>query len=296
MYMNTEIIRYISGPLIGGIIGYFTNLIAVKMLFYPRKEIRLLGHVLPFTPGAIPKGKTRLASAVGHAVSDSLLTKGDIEAMLLSDEVEEHVTDAIMRHFSVRISNEICVLTGINEDEYNDKKASLSNALSQEIVDSIDVNAIMSEFGIDYFKDKIHSVPIGKLVPDDFITSVANTISGDLQVIVKEKGVSFVKPIVDEKLGSIDSRSVEDLIKESGKETETVRKSITEGYHKLVHDNIDRSMSHIDIASVIEDKINSMDIDELERLIMTVMKNELNTIVSLGALIGIIIGLLNNLF
>jgi uncharacterized membrane protein YheB (UPF0754 family) len=294
--MNMEIIGYISGPLIGGIIGYFTNLIAVKMLFYPRKEIKLLGHVLPFTPGAIPKGKTRLASAVGHAVSDSLLTKGDIEAMLLSEEVEEHVTDAIMRHFSVRISNEICVLTGINEDEYSDKKASLSNALSQEIVDSIDVNAIMSEFGINYFRDKIHSIPIGKLVPDDFINSVANTISGDLQVIVKDKGVSFVKPIVDEKLDSIDSRSVEDIIKESGKETETVRKSITEGYHKLVHDNIDRSMAHIDIASVIEDKINSMDINELERLIMTVMKNELNTIVSLGALIGIIIGLLNNLF
>ena len=55
-------------------------------------------------------------------------------------------------------------------------------------------------------------------------------------------------------------------------------------------------MSHIDIASFIEDKVNSMDIDELERLIMTVMKNELNTIVSLGALVGGIIGLLSNLF
>ena len=73
-----EILKYISGPLIGAVIGYFTNLIAVKMLFYPRNEIKLFGHVLPFTPGAIPKGQKRLAGAVGHAVSDSLLTKSDI--------------------------------------------------------------------------------------------------------------------------------------------------------------------------------------------------------------------------
>ena len=44
----------LSGPIIGAIIGYFTNYIAVKMLFYPRKEIKVFGHVLPFTPGAIP--------------------------------------------------------------------------------------------------------------------------------------------------------------------------------------------------------------------------------------------------
>ena len=48
-------IAYITGPLIGGVIGYFTNYIAVKMLFYPRTEVRLFGHVLPFTPGAFQK-------------------------------------------------------------------------------------------------------------------------------------------------------------------------------------------------------------------------------------------------
>ena len=46
--------EYITGPVIGAAIGSFTNFIAVKMLFYPRKEILLFGHPLPFTPGAIP--------------------------------------------------------------------------------------------------------------------------------------------------------------------------------------------------------------------------------------------------
>ena len=111
-----EIIKYISGPLIGAVIGYFTNYIAVKMLFYPRKEVYLFGHVLPFTPGAIPKGRTRLASAVGHAVSDNLLTKKDIEALLLSEEVKEHVTGAVMKHFRVQIGEEIRVLSGMTNE------------------------------------------------------------------------------------------------------------------------------------------------------------------------------------
>ena len=65
-----EILRIISGPLIGAAIGYFTNFIAIKMMFYPRREIKIRGHVLPFTPGAIPKGKARLAKAAGKIVEN----------------------------------------------------------------------------------------------------------------------------------------------------------------------------------------------------------------------------------
>ena len=60
--------HYIIPPLIGAIIGYRTNYIAVRMLFRPRNEIKVLGHTLPFTPGAIPKNKPRLAKAIGEVV------------------------------------------------------------------------------------------------------------------------------------------------------------------------------------------------------------------------------------
>ena len=51
--MNWELITsYLLPPVIGAVIGYFTNLIAVKMLFYPRKPVYIFGHQLPLTPGA----------------------------------------------------------------------------------------------------------------------------------------------------------------------------------------------------------------------------------------------------
>ena len=47
----------IAGPLIGAVIGYFTNYLAVKMLFRPRREIKIGSKTLPFTPGVIPERK-----------------------------------------------------------------------------------------------------------------------------------------------------------------------------------------------------------------------------------------------
>ena len=79
--MTTQVItHFIIPPLIGAVIGYFTNLIAVKMLFFPREEKRLFGHRIPFTPGAIPKGKARLAKSAGKIVQDELFTREDISS------------------------------------------------------------------------------------------------------------------------------------------------------------------------------------------------------------------------
>ena len=59
------------------------------MLFYPKKEIRIFGHKLPFTPGAIPKGKPRLAKAIGNIVAEDLLTEEDIKQKTISAETEK---------------------------------------------------------------------------------------------------------------------------------------------------------------------------------------------------------------
>ena len=72
------ILKYLAGPVIGAIIGYFTNYLAVKMLFRPRRPKSLFGKQLPFTPGAIPKGKDRLAKAAGQIVAENLVTEEDL--------------------------------------------------------------------------------------------------------------------------------------------------------------------------------------------------------------------------
>lgn len=66
-------------PVIGGIIGYFTNDIAIKMLFRPYKAVYVARRKLPFTPGLIPSNQNRLADRISNAIMGSLLTPEELQ-------------------------------------------------------------------------------------------------------------------------------------------------------------------------------------------------------------------------
>lgn len=75
----SRILLYISPPLLGGLIGYYTNDIAIKMLFRPYKAVYLLGQKVPFTPGLIPSNQERLGQNIANAIMKSLLTPEEIQ-------------------------------------------------------------------------------------------------------------------------------------------------------------------------------------------------------------------------
>ena len=58
-----DIVIMLLPVLVGAVIGYFTNYIAIKMLFRPRKAIKIGSWTLPFTPGVIPRNQARVARA-----------------------------------------------------------------------------------------------------------------------------------------------------------------------------------------------------------------------------------------
>jgi uncharacterized membrane protein YheB (UPF0754 family) len=64
---------------VGGIIGYFTNDIAIKMLFRPYKPIYVGGRKLPFTPGLIPSNQEKLAKRISDTIMGSLLTPEELQ-------------------------------------------------------------------------------------------------------------------------------------------------------------------------------------------------------------------------
>ncbi|BDA39470.1 DUF445 domain-containing protein [Candidatus Atelocyanobacterium thalassae] len=69
-------------PLAGTIIGYFTNDIAIKMLFRPYKAIYIGKFRLPFTPGLIPRNQKRLAKKVSDTIMGSLLTPEELQKLV----------------------------------------------------------------------------------------------------------------------------------------------------------------------------------------------------------------------
>lgn len=70
---------FVAPPVVGGIIGYFTNDIAIRMLFRPYRALYVAGRRLPFTPGLIPRNQERLAKRISDTIMGSLLTPEELQ-------------------------------------------------------------------------------------------------------------------------------------------------------------------------------------------------------------------------
>ena len=76
MILNSiNIIVAIALPFIGGSIGWFTNYLAVKMLFHPREPISILGMEFQ---GVFPKRQATVAAKIGQLVANELLASEEI--------------------------------------------------------------------------------------------------------------------------------------------------------------------------------------------------------------------------
>ncbi|NMF63878.1 DUF445 domain-containing protein [Brasilonema octagenarum UFV-E1] len=87
---------YVSPPIVGGIIGYFTNDIAIKMLFRPYRAIYIGGRKIPFTPGLIPRNQERLAKNVSDTIMGSLLTPQELQKLARRLLQTERIQGAIL--------------------------------------------------------------------------------------------------------------------------------------------------------------------------------------------------------
>ncbi|MDR2259067.1 MAG: DUF445 family protein [Treponema sp.] len=85
-------------PLVGAVIGFITNVIAIKMLFRPLKEIRVFGIRLPFTPGILPRQRHKLADSIGAMVERELLTPDIIRRRLQRDDVRGGIKSSVSRY------------------------------------------------------------------------------------------------------------------------------------------------------------------------------------------------------
>lgn len=294
----------IAGPLIGAVIGYITNYLAVKMLFHPRKEVKLGSVTLPFTPGVIPKGKARLAKAVGQAVGNTLLTKEDMNKHLLSQTTQSMIADKVMELLEKGVKQEIMTVSGIDEAAYARKKGKFTGALGDRIFEAVcelDIKGKVTEAAESEIKAKIRELEresmmgsmIAMMLPEERIVSLIEPIGEKIERYVIENGRSYIDPAVESKVDELEHESGLRLLNALDISDEHMRRAVMDTYCRLVENNVGRIFSYIDIAGLIEDKVNGMDVVEVEKLVLSVMSRELNMIVRLGAVIGFLIGIIN---
>ncbi|RJP57209.1 MAG: DUF445 family protein [Deltaproteobacteria bacterium] len=176
--------QYLLPPVIGGIIGWSTNKLAIWMLFNPKKEKRVFGFRVPFTPGLIPRDQILIAKSLGTLIEEKLINPEEIENRITMEEVNDKIKELM---------------------------------------------------------DKAVEKSMGKLA---FLVP---------QAAIKK----FLAPKISE----------------------------------LVKDELFNFLNLIDFKQIVEEKVSSFPIEELEEAIKGVTRRHLTYIVSLGGVLGFIIGL-----
>ena len=290
-----EWLKFLVAPLIGAMIGYCTNYIAVKMLFRPLKPVKIGKVTLPFTPGIIPKRKPALARAIGNMVGKSLIGKEEIKSILSSDTMQNAVVLSISSAIENNLNEKsIKEIVGIVTDEegYENKKQYAVEYISKRIVEgvkSIDIAGIIVKEGSAAVKNM--GGMLSMFINDSMIGSFAGPIGTKVEEYISTNGVELIKSKVEVEISNIEEKHISELINVDNEEY--FRSIIGEMYEKMLDKEIDHIVNAFDICSIVEKKINDMNVIELEQLIMSVMKSELSAIVNLGALIGFVLGLLN---
>lgn len=88
--MSEMLFKIISTIFISTFIGYITNVVAVKMLFWPRRPINLGFYVVQ---GVLPKRQAQIAESLGELVDQELLSMDDVLERINTPKTQEKLVE-----------------------------------------------------------------------------------------------------------------------------------------------------------------------------------------------------------
>ena len=233
-------------------------------------------------------------------MGDHLITKTDLEDMLLSEGVKNTIVSRISEGVQ-KVQKSDDTVEGflqhyVEQGDYEAMREKLEDFITDRItegLDKLDVGSIIAEEGAKEVKQKFQGSMVSMFLTDDLINSIAEPIGRKVGDYIRENGHDKIHPVVVGEIASVESRKVGELIESIPLGEEKIRALVESIYVKFVGDKAGELAEQFHIAKVVEEKVNGMDVLEVENILMSIMKKELNAVINLGALIGFIIGLLN---
>ena len=161
--------------MIGAIIGWVTNILAIKLLFRPLKPFKI--PIINYeVQGLLPKRKAEIANNIGRTVDEELLSIEDILNKMIEDEDKNNIVKAIKIRVNMVIDEKMPIImpSAFKKiiKEYVDtvleeEVASLINDLSEDLIHKATARINIKEM----VEDRINAFEMEKI--EEIILSIA---------------------------------------------------------------------------------------------------------------------------
>lgn len=292
-----NILQIILPVLVGSLIGYCTNYLAIKMLFHPYRELHIGKWRVPFTPGIIPKNQSRVANSLGEAVSEQLLTKEIVMENFRKDDTGKKM---IFQLVSGVFDSEQPVSQWFPEGETQEELVeAVSGFLSRSIMEkteNIDIQPIIIDIGEEALEPLIASKPLLSMFLNDSIkATVYERLNDTIEDYLNRNGEEMLNRFISDYLKELGEKPLREIA-QSGVDQEKAKLLISEIIQQLALRYSDTLLNQVDVKEITRQRIEEMKVEEVEHLVLSIMKKELQAVINLGALIGAVIGAINIFF
>ena len=322
------ILKILVPIVLGAAIGYFTNDLAIRMLFRPRKAVFIGKWQLPFTPGIIPKNQSRIAGAVAGAVSGRLFTADDLVAQLkgsaVKGEIAGKLADAVfspdlsIRSFTALAAapaaapddrGQVPVLAepaddpgdGASSADPEPKGAAeragrfVADRVAEKLAEA-DLRDAIDDLVWEGVQDYRKNPVIALFLNESAVNSICAKVESALRSYVSGDGRQVIAGLVTEEVNRLADLPLSELADKAGLDRDRVADALGRTFDRFIEQFGASFSEKTDIGGIVRRKIEEMDAAQLEELVMSVMKRELQAVINLGALLGAVIGAINILF
>lgn len=129
-----NIIRILILAIIGGLIGYLTNVVAIKLIFRPINPIKI-PILNTEIVGMIPKRKSEIAATIGQIISEQFLSIDEIIDGIITDEDKDNITNYIKLKIKLILDEKMTLIPGTIKSLVQNY---ISDIIEDEIKSSID--------------------------------------------------------------------------------------------------------------------------------------------------------------
>jgi uncharacterized membrane protein YheB (UPF0754 family) len=158
-------VPWVMLPTVGGLIGWATNLVAIKMLFHPRKPIMGL-------QGLLPRRQRELANSVGEIVGKELVPPDELLRGLDGMDLTPHLGELLDQAISAKLEDvkRIPLIGGLVTPDriaqirdavlrqLKDKQPVLIERFKTIVKERIDLGKIASEKMASFDLDRLESI------------------------------------------------------------------------------------------------------------------------------------------